>query len=104
VLGISNPPIIASWLFGVALAQRLGVATTPFTTGGKLSFIFGAVIGAGGYLTALALVTHRMRHSFSVHTIALIYRCLAVALLILSFYFAGALIVHFVRHGAFGLM
>ncbi len=104
VLGMSNPPIIASWLFGVALARRLGVAPTPFTTGAKASFIVGAVLGAGGYLTALALITHRMRHSFSVHTIATIYRCLAVALLILSFYFAGSLIVHFLRHGAFGLM
>jgi threonine/homoserine/homoserine lactone efflux protein len=92
VLGMSNPPIVASWLFGVALAKRLGVVPTPFSASAKAVFIAGAVLGAGAYLSALAGVTSRLRHSFSIKTVATIYRCLAVTLLLLSIYFAGGVV------------
>ncbi len=97
VLGMSNPPIIASWLFGVTLAKRLGVVPTPFSATSKALFIAGAVAGAAGYLTALAVVTHRLRHFFSAKSIAIVYRCLAVALVVLSLYFAREVIVFLVR-------
>ncbi len=97
VLGMSNPPIIASWLFGVALANRVGVLPTPFSAVSKALFIAGAVIGAGAYLTALAIVAHRLRQSFSPRAIAVVYRCLAVALVALSVYFAREVVVFLVR-------
>jgi threonine/homoserine/homoserine lactone efflux protein len=95
-LGMGNPPIVASWLFGVALAKRLGVVPAPFTAGDKALFIAGAVLGAGGYLSALAAVTSRLRHSFSTRTVAAIYRALAATLLALSFYFAAGVIKYLV--------
>ncbi len=88
VLGMSNPPIVASWLFGVALAKRLGVVPTPFSSGAKALFVAGAVLGAAAYLSALAGVTSRLRHAFSTRTVSTIYRGLAVTLLVLSIYFA----------------
>ena len=97
VLGMSNPPIVASWLFGVALAKRLGVVPAPFSAGARALFIAGAVLGAGAYLSALAGVTSRLRHSFSIRTVATIYRCLAVTLLVLSIYFAAGVIKYLVR-------
>ncbi len=87
LLGMSNPPIIASWLFGVALAKRIGVAPTPLTGSSKALFVAGAVLGAGLYLTALAATTYRLRHFFSTKAVANVYRGLAVTLLLLSFYF-----------------
>ncbi len=88
VLGMSNPPIVASWLFGVALAKRLGVVPSPFTAADRALFIAGAVLGAGAYLSAMAAVTSRLRHSFSTRAVRGIYRGLAVTLLALSIYFA----------------
>ena len=99
VLGIGNPPIVASWLFGVALAKRLGVVPTEFTSGDKALFIAGAVLGAGAYLSAMAAVTSRLRHSFSTKMIGTIYRGLSVALLALSCYFAADLVKHLARGG-----
>ena len=97
LLGLSNPPIIASWLFGVALAKRLGLVPAPFPAGAKALFIAGAVIGAAAYLTALALATHRLRHSFSPKTIGVIYRGLAAVLLGVSLYFAADVIRYVLR-------
>lgn len=95
LLGMSNPPIIASWLAGVALATRLGFVPTPFSAASRALFIAGAVLGAGGYLTVLAVVTHRVRHAFSPRTVTLVYRGLAVALVLLSIYFAGEFVAFF---------
>lgn len=97
LLGMSNPPIIASWLFGVALAKRVGVAPTPFTAASKAVFIAGAVLGVASYLVALSLVTHRLRHAFSPRTMSAIYRWLAVALLGVSIYFARDVVVYYLR-------
>lgn len=103
LFGMSNPPIIASWLFGVALAKRFGVAPTPFSAVAKAIFIAGAVLGAGGYLTVLALVSHRLRRSFSMKAMATVYRCLAVALLLISFYFAYGVVRFVLRSQGAGL-
>ncbi len=97
VLGMSNPPIVASWLFGVALAKRIGVVPTPFSAASKALFIAGAVAGAGGYLTALAIVSYRLRQFFPARATAVVYRCLAVALVLLSLYFARTVAVFLVR-------
>lgn len=95
LLGMSNPPIIASWLAGVALAERLGFVPVPFSAASKALFIAGAVFGAGAYLTVLAVVTHRVRHAFSPRTVTYVYRGLAVTLLLLSIYFAGDFVSSF---------
>ncbi len=97
LLGMSNPPIIASWLFGVALAKRVGVAPAPFTAPAKAFFIVGAVAGASAYLVALSLVAHRLRHALSPKTISRVYRWLAVALLAVSVYFARDVVLYYLR-------
>ena len=85
-VGMSNPPIILSWLVGVALAKRFGLANT-LTTGAKVLFIGGGALGLGGYLAALAVVMHRVKHTIGPKAIATIYRWLAVSLFVLSWVF-----------------
>jgi arginine exporter protein ArgO len=97
LLGMSNPPIIASWLFGAALAIRLGVAPTPFAAASKAVFIAGAVVGAGLYLSVLAIITYRVRQAFSPRAVQTVYQGLAVTLLLLSIYFAGEFVAFFLR-------
>ena len=85
-LAATNPPMILSWLWGVALAKHLGLAT-PFPVGLKLVFIAGGALGLGGYLSSLAFVMHRIKHFFPARALAKIYYGLGVILLLLSFYF-----------------
>ena len=86
LLGSSNPPIILSWVMGVALAKRFGLAT-PLTHEAKAVFVAGGALGLGGYLVALGAVVHRVRHFIPTHTIGRIYKWLAVTLIVLSLYF-----------------
>jgi threonine/homoserine/homoserine lactone efflux protein len=97
LLGMSNPPIIASWLFGVAIARHFGLVPAPFSAGAKALFVAGAVLGAWGYLTVLAVATHRVRHFFPPRTVQKVYRGLAVTLLLLSFYFAREFVLFLLR-------
>jgi len=95
-LGLSNPPIVLSWLLGLAAATQLGLAT-PLTTTTKLVFLAGGTLGLGGYLSVLAAVLHRLNRVISVRTIGRIYYWLAVTLFCLSFYFVYGVTTHFSR-------
>jgi threonine/homoserine/homoserine lactone efflux protein len=96
LLGMSNPPIVLSWLFGAAVATRIGLSPVA-THAAKAIFVAGGVVGLGGYLAAAALVSHRMRQFLSVQVLGRIYRWLAVALLLLSFYFVHGVWAYFTR-------
>lgn len=85
-LAISNPPMILTWLYGVALAKHLGLAT-PFTALAKTIFIAGGALGLGGYLTVLSLVMYRIKHFIPLKAIGRVYYWLGIALFVLSFFF-----------------
>lgn len=93
-VGMSNPPIILSWLVGVTLAKRFGLAS-PLTTHAKLLFIGGGALGLGGYLAALGVVMHRVKHMISPRAMASVYRWLAVTLFGLSWVFVYGVIHYF---------
>ena len=85
-LAFSNPPMILTWLMGVALAKRLGLAE-HFDAASKLIFLLGGVLGLGTYLLALSFVLHRVKHFIPTQSIGRIYYWLGITLLILSFFF-----------------
>lgn len=90
-LASTNPPIILSWLLGVALAKRFGLAS-PFPASAKAVFVAGGVLGLGAYLLLLGAVLYRFKRSFPKKAIGRIYFWLGITLFVLSFYFAyGAL-------------
>lgn len=90
-LAFSNPPMILSWLLGVALAKRLGLAS-PFPAGAKATFIAGGALGLGSYLGILAVVMYRIKHFIPMRALGKVYFWLGVALFVLSFFFVfGAL-------------
>lgn len=90
-LAVSNPPMMLSWLLGVALAKRLGLAS-PFPLGAKTVFIVGGALGLGSYLGILAVVMYRVKHFIPMRALGRVYSWLGVALFVLSFYFVyGAL-------------
>lgn len=90
LLGASNPPIILSWLLGVAAARWLGLPPVS-SLSAKAAFVGGGTMGLGGYLAVMSVATCRVRHFFSVHAIGAVYRWLSVALLVLSLYFLSQL-------------
>lgn len=94
LLGISNPPIILSWLFGVTVATRIGLAPVV-SHAAKAYFVAGGVLGLAGYLVAMSIVSHRMRHFLSLRALGRVYRWLAITLLLLSFYFVHGVWVYF---------
>lgn len=94
LVGLSNPPIILSWLFGVTLARRLGLATLS-SLPSRLWFIGGAALGLWSYLVALGLATHHVRHFISRAAIAKIYRWLSVVLILFSLVFLLAVAAYF---------
>jgi threonine/homoserine/homoserine lactone efflux protein len=96
LLGISNPTLVLSWLFGVAIAKRVGLVPV-LTYTAKVSFVAGGVLGLGGYLVATSLVTLRMRHFLSVRALGRIYWWLALTLFVLSFYFVHGVYAYFTR-------
>jgi len=93
-LAVTNPPMILSWLWGVALAKHLGLAS-PFSISLKATFIAGGALGLGGYLSSLAVVMHRIKHFFSAASLAKIYYWLGILLFLLSFYFVFNALKHF---------
>lgn len=93
LVGLSNPPMILSWLFGVALARRVGLS--PPAAGWKPWFIAGGALGLGGYLAVLGIVTHRVRHFLSIEALARVSAWLAVLLLLLSVVFVHGVVVYF---------
>jgi len=92
-LAISNPQMMLSWVFAVALARYLGLAS-PFTTGAKAVFIAGGALGLGGYQAVLGSVMYRVKHVIPLSVIGRVYVWLAYTLVALSALFVyGA--VHF---------
>jgi threonine/homoserine/homoserine lactone efflux protein len=85
-LAVTNPPMILTWLYGVALAKHLGLAT-PFTTQAKAIFIAGGALGLGGYLAGLSLVMFRIKHFIPLKAIGKVYYWLGIGLFVLSFFF-----------------
>jgi threonine/homoserine/homoserine lactone efflux protein len=85
-VAMSNPPMILSWLVGITLAKRLGLAT-PFSDTAKILFIAGGALGLGGYLSALGVVMYRIKHVIPLKAMGSIYRWLAVTLFVLSWFF-----------------
>ncbi|MGD0483295.1 MAG: LysE family transporter [Gemmatimonadales bacterium] len=97
-LASTNPPIILSWLLGVALAKRLGLAS-PFPASAKALFVAGGVLGLASYLVCLGLVLYRFKRFFPAKAIGRIYFWLGITLFALSFYF-GYGVIRFFRTGA----
>ena len=86
MLAFSNPPMILTWLLGVALAKRIGLAS-PFPAGARAIFIAGGVLGLASYLGLLAQVLYRVKHYIPADAMGRVYRWLGVGLFVLSFYF-----------------
>jgi threonine/homoserine/homoserine lactone efflux protein len=85
-LAVTNPPMILTWLYGVALAKHLGLAT-PFSTQARAIFIAGGALGLGGYLAGLSLVMFRIKHFIPLKAIGKVYYWLGIGLFVLSFFF-----------------
>jgi threonine/homoserine/homoserine lactone efflux protein len=94
VLGASNPPIILSWLFGATVAHRIGLEPFASVTS-KALFVGGGALGLAGYLSAMAVLTMRMRHFVSTRVICRIYFWLSIVLLALSMYFVHGVWAYF---------
>lgn len=85
-LAFSNPPMILTWLIGVALAKRLGLAD-HFDSGAKIVFLAGGALGLGGYLLLLCSILQRVKRFIPMHSIGKIYYWLGITLFLLSFFF-----------------
>jgi threonine/homoserine/homoserine lactone efflux protein len=96
-LASTNPPIILSWILGVALAKRLGLAS-PFPAGAKALFVAGGVLGLASYLLLLGVLLYRFKRFFPRKTIGRIYFWLGITLFMLSLYFAYG-VIRFLRLG-----
>jgi threonine/homoserine/homoserine lactone efflux protein len=94
VLAFSNPPMILTWLLGVALAKRVGLAS-PFPVGARALFIAGGVLGLGSYLSLLAVVLHRVKHFIPAAALGKVYLWLGIGLWVLSFYFIYGAVQYF---------
>ena len=82
-LGITNPQMMLSWLFAVALARHLGLAS-PFTADAKVLFIAGGALGLGSYQAVLAAVVYRLKHFIPLEAVGRVYLWLAYTLVALS--------------------
>ena len=86
-LAATNPSMILSWLLGIALAERLGLAP-PFTVGAKGLFIAGGALGLASYLVGLGALLHRLKRFIPAGIVGTIHYWLGIALFALSFFFA----------------
>jgi len=93
-LAATNPPMILTWIYGVALAKHLGLAT-PFPTNLKVLFIAGGALGLGIYLGSLSVVMHRIKHFIPMKALGRVYYWLGIGLFLLSFFFVYRVIKYF---------
>jgi threonine/homoserine/homoserine lactone efflux protein len=93
-LAFSNPPMILTWLYGAAMAHQLGLVA-HFTTGLKLLFIGGGVVGLAGYLGTLSIVLYRVKHFIPTAVLGRVYYWLGIGLFVLSFFFVYQALRHF---------
>lgn len=97
-LAATNPPMILSWLLGVALAKHVGLAS-PFPASAKALFIAGGALGLGSYLGVLGIVLYRLKHFIPLKALGRVYFWLGITLFALSFFFLyGA--IRYLRTGA----
>ncbi len=85
-LAFSNPPMILTWLMGVALAKRLGLAES-FDASSKVVFLVGGALGLGSYLLTLSSILHRVKHFIPTQSIGKLYHRLGICLFCLSGFF-----------------
>jgi threonine/homoserine/homoserine lactone efflux protein len=85
-VAFGNPQMLLSWLLGVALAKRFGLAS-PFPNSDKVLFVAGGVLGLGGYLAVLGVVMYRVKRLVSPKIIGKVYFWLGIMLFVLSLYF-----------------
>ena len=93
-LAFSNPQMMVSWLLGVAVAKRLGLAE-PFPAPAKAVFVAGGALGLGGYLALLGGIVHRIKHFIPVEALGRVYWWLGIALFLLSFFFVYGAVRYF---------
>jgi threonine/homoserine/homoserine lactone efflux protein len=93
-LAATNPPMILTWIYGVALAKHLGLAT-PFPTNLKILFIAGGALGLGGYLGSVSVVMHRIKRFIPMKALGRVYHWLGIGLFLLSFFFVYRVIAYF---------
>jgi hypothetical protein len=86
--------MILTWLLGVVLAKRFGLAS-PFPGGAKALYIAGGALGLGSYLGILGAVMHRIKRSIPINALGKVYFGLGVGLFVLSFYFVYGAIKYF---------
>lgn len=97
-LAASNPQMLLTWLLGVAIAKRAGLAS-PFPNHAKVLFIAGGALGLAGYLVALGAVVYRVKHFIPPAALGRVYFWLGLALGLLALLFAyGA--IHIIATGS----
>ena len=90
-VGISYPPVMLTWLMGVALvkAMNLVVSFSPWLAVG---FVLSGGAGLFSYMAVLTLVLSRTHHFYGAGTVRLIYRGLSILLGVIAggFFVNGA--------------
>lgn len=94
-LAVTNPQMMLSWVFAVALARHLGLAS-PFTADSKALFIAGGALGLGGYQAVLGAVMYRLKHFIPLEAVSRVYVWLAYTLVALSGLFVYGAVRFFV--------
>jgi threonine/homoserine/homoserine lactone efflux protein len=85
-VSFSNPQMMVSWLLGVALAKRLGLASL-FPNSAKALFVAGGALGLGGYLAVLGAVMYKVKRFIPARALGKVYFWLGITLFVLSLYF-----------------
>jgi threonine/homoserine/homoserine lactone efflux protein len=93
----TNPPMILSWLLGVALAKRLGMAS-PFPASARALFLAGGVLGLASYLLFLGAVLSHFKRFVPTKALGKVYYWLGITLFVLSLYFAVG-VLRYIRTG-----
>jgi len=93
-LAFGNPQMMLSWLVGVALAKRLGLAS-PFPWNAKLLFLAGGALGLASYLAVLGAIVFRVKRAIPSSALGRVYFWLGVALFVLSLYFVYGAVRYF---------
>jgi threonine/homoserine/homoserine lactone efflux protein len=90
VVGISYPPIMLSWLLGVALVKGV-VLVDSFHPLMVVSFVLSGGAGLFSYMAVLTLILRRTHHFYSEKTVRFIYRGLSILLgvIALGFFVSG---------------
>jgi hypothetical protein len=90
-VGISYPPIMLSWLMGMAFVKGI-MLVESFHPALAVAFVLGGGAGLFSYMAVLTLIVRRTNHFYNRATIRLIYRGLSLllAMIALGFFLNGA--------------